>query len=233
MSDRKCLVPQCNRTWKARGLCPMHYQSQQARDQYGLVPRKIRTSIEDRLTQYEVDPETGCWIWMAGLRGNGYGNVRVPGKNAPAHRVSYEFHVGPIPPKTEVCHRCDVPRCINPDHLFLGSHAINMADMAAKGRGGNYPHERCNRGHLFDEANTLYPTSGGRQCRACNRARYEAKRAAMGLPVGRVPKTHCPQRHEFDEANTYVTKNNMRHCRICGRDASARYEAKRRSNQSQ
>lgn len=81
------------------------------------------------------EPNTGCRLWMGDLRrADGYGFLRVEGKTYLAHRLSYEVTYGPIPPGLFVCHRCDTPQCINPDHLFLGTAADNNADMKRKGR---------------------------------------------------------------------------------------------------
>jgi hypothetical protein len=82
----------------------------------------------------------GCWTWNGGLDSHGYGRLYYKGRSYKAHRVSYALYKGELPKwdghKSGICvlHKCDNPRCVNPDHLFLGSQADNMRDKAIKGR---------------------------------------------------------------------------------------------------
>lgn len=86
---------------------------------------------------YTADTHTGCWIWTR-LKSRGYGIITVNRRNKLAHRFSYERYVGSIPDGMHVCHRCDVPACVNPAHLFVGTQRDNMNDMDSKGRRGTW-----------------------------------------------------------------------------------------------
>lgn len=80
--------------------------------------------------------ENGCIEWTASHNGRGYGQAWVPStqKKLTAHRLAYTLRHGTIPDGMQVLHRCDNPKCVNADHLFLGTNADNMADMDRKGR---------------------------------------------------------------------------------------------------
>lgn len=78
--------------------------------------------------------ESGCWLWTGGTDDSGYGRILVGNDRLKAHRYSYSLHIGPIPAGSYICHRCDVPSCVNPSHLFAGTQQDNVSDCVKKGR---------------------------------------------------------------------------------------------------
>lgn len=87
-----------------------------------------------------INAKTDCWEWQRTKNRKGYGQIGIKsGKMVATHRLSYQLHKGEIPEGLLVCHKCDNPSCVNPEHLFLGTNSDNIKDSFRKGR-------NCNKG---------------------------------------------------------------------------------------
>lgn len=152
-----------------------------------MKPIPVMTRFEQN---YIPVTESGCWLWIGGIRKSkalDYGAMFAHGRQWVAHRLSWTLHHGPIPDGLLVCHTCDVSLCVNPSHLFLGTHTDNNHDCIKKNR-RSYdvtglrarhaaflarPH--CLYGHPWTIDNTHYLPSGKRICRACARRRQKRR----------------------------------------------------------
>ena len=142
------------------------------------TPSEARSRDERFNAKWSPEPDTGCWVWVAAIRG-GYGGFRVGEKLVSAHRYAYERWVGLIPEGLELDHLCRNPLCVNPFHLEPVTHCENVR----RGEGAttvNAAKTHCVHGHEFTPENTrVY--RGSRRCRTCHAAaaaRYRARKAA-------------------------------------------------------
>ena len=101
-----------------------------------LIRYRCSSRVLDDLLWSRVDKKSKfeCWLWTAGKFSKGYGAFRIKGEQQTTHRVSYEMYHGPIPEGMKVCHTCDNPPCVNPEHLFLGTQKDNIQDCVKKKR---------------------------------------------------------------------------------------------------
>ncbi|MFF4346766.1 HNH endonuclease signature motif containing protein [Streptomyces sp. NPDC001530] len=130
---------------------------------------------------------SGCWLWVSTKNPRGYGNFWKAGTHRPAHRVAYEALVGPIPEGADVRHDCDIPSCVNPNHLRTGTRSENMRDCLERGRNAQAAKEFCLQGHPYSEENTYVRPSGARTCRTCQREavhRYQRRNIGSAADAG-------------------------------------------------
>jgi hypothetical protein len=139
---------------------------------------------------------TGCWEWKAGCFDNGYGAFKSQGKQYHAHRLVWELTRGKIPSGLLVCHKCDNPRCCNPEHLFLGTVSDNAKDAVAKGRWN--PWNR-GRGWSYREGNDTF-------CKGCKQNKNHK------------PSQGCPVEHYEYYAHMLSLKNARRKKQAFGRN---------------
>ncbi len=164
--------------------------------------------------------DSGCWEWTGA--GRRYGSVF---QGIPIHRQMWVLaNNRQIKRGIFICHNCDNPRCVNPEHLFEGTHTANMTDASTKGRlkGRNLNSKKthCPKGHPYTGENILWTNKKShtllRRCRACLKLRDRRKDPKDFK--GNAAKTQCPKGHPYSAANTkWVANNTARMCRECKR----------------
>ena len=114
--------------------------------------------------------ENSCWIWLGSKDKDGYGKMSICKKDIRAHRFSFYIYWGFIKQKL-ICHSCDNPSCVNPNHLWIGTHKQNRRDCVNKKRTFEQQKTHCPYGHKYTKENTYYyfkkSYKGKRQCKLC------------------------------------------------------------------
>ena len=146
-----CSIPQCTRPAIARGVCITHYWQRRDRGETGF--RRLPTLADSHFWDL-VHKSEDCWEWLGTLYPGGYGRFN----KKYSHRVAWELSYGPIPDNLGILHHCDNPRCVRPDHLFLGTQADNNRDRRKKGRGGIRPNKTPDE--IREQIRAMYSTGG-------------------------------------------------------------------------
>jgi len=169
-----CVFPDCKSRVHGRGrYCPAHWkQKASGKPMRPVLKKSYSTNPVERLKEKCILSSSGCWEWTAGKNAGGYGRITFKGKVTLAHRLSYQTFCGPIPDGVYVCHHCDNPSCINPDHLWLGTNSDNILDCSKKGRHPLHNKSHCIRGHPRDRYK-----SGA--CKECVKLAAEARRKRL------------------------------------------------------
>lgn len=145
----------------------------------GVTKARAKSAVERFWARVERGLATeDCWQWRGKLNDKGYGILWIRPKPAgptKAHRFAYELLIGPIPKGLEPDHRCRNRRCVNPDHLELVTHQVNLR----RGEGGliaairQRQKKHCAQGHAYDLINTYFTPDGRRECRICKQNRSQ------------------------------------------------------------
>jgi hypothetical protein len=141
------------------------------------IRRDLRDSFWNKVDLFHGITDEDCWKWKGAKSPYSYPAIWHNKSSIQAYRVSWILNRGDIPPRMEICHKCDMPSCVNPSHLFVGTHRENLIDCAKKNRLNNCRLKRthCPHGHKFTPENTyvcLAKNTGRthRRCRKCIKA---------------------------------------------------------------
>jgi hypothetical protein len=142
-------------------------------------PRPKFASLAEHIEALSVgEPLTGCWLWLGSVNRKGYGQLTHEQRHYAAHRASFAAFKGD-PTGRLVCHDCDQPGCVNPSHLYAGTHVDNRADMLARAR-WTHPwaaRTHCAAGHEYAVVGYSVATDGSRTCKECQRQNKRNQRS--------------------------------------------------------
>lgn len=190
--DDTCTIEGCGKPHAALGYCAMHYS--RARRGQGLQePSVYDLTAEERFWR-SVNRRSAdeCWHWRSSCTSEGYGNFWTGERVDRAHRFSYELANGPIPEGFIVCHSCDEPSCVNPNHLWLGTDADNAADKMLKGR-DNPPHGEANSHAKLTEREVLHIRqlyASGKHTQEALASQFGVTRVSISSLVRRLTWSH-------------------------------------------
>lgn len=146
-----------------------------------------------------VDKTESCWNWTGYCDANGYSRITIRSELFLGHVLSYLLHYGPIPDKLHVCHSCDNPKCVNPKHLWLGTHQENMKDRNEKGRCGV-------SGRYGEDINTSKLTEEQvREIRSCVEKGAKQTQMAKRFGVSRSTINSLIKRRTWKQSITLTT----------------------------
>lgn len=169
-------------------------------------------SYEERFFQ-KVNKTDSCWLWTGAVNSKGYGSMMFEGKVTSTHRLSFMWFKEEIPKGMHICHSCDVPACVNPEHLWVGTHSDNMQDMIAKDRHGRSMRTQthCRRGHEFAifGFKTFTRKNGKveKYCKECKRI-SDSNRVGKNLEYMREYNRKNKEKLNEQQRNLYHSRKN-------------------------
>jgi len=140
------------------------------------------------------EADNGCWEWTAATSNKGYGQFGVNKIAKSTHRISYIIHKGEIPGGLMICHTCNNPPCINPNHVYAGTSSDNMKQSVREMRHFEQSKTHCKNGHEFNQENTFLRDRKGRGitrvCRSCKRDAERKRRIFTKIKIHTTESFH-------------------------------------------